>query len=161
VREHLGRAAYFRTTIAVHEDRRLMPSDERDWSVINVRHDGHHAQNTVWKPWRSKRPVFRSWITYDAAPPERLYQVITFDHPKVTRAYFETQRVLASEQGKSGLWFAGMHTHDNDSHESALISGVKVARNLSPAAPRLAAIVGSEDSSPRHDAFPRERRREG
>ncbi|MGH7435645.1 MAG: FAD-dependent oxidoreductase [Polyangiaceae bacterium] len=142
VREHLARIAYFRTTIAVHEDRRLMPADERDWSEVNVRYDGHHAQTTVWKPWRSKRPVFRSWVTYDAAPPDRLHQVIAFDHPKVTRAYFETQRVLASEQGKGGLWFAGMHTHDNDSHESALVSGVKVVRTLSPRAPRLAAIAG-------------------
>jgi predicted NAD/FAD-binding protein len=142
VRDHLGRVAYFRTTIAVHEDRRLMPADERDWCVINVRHDGRHAQNTVWKSWRSKRPVFRSWVTYDTAPPDRLHRMTTYDHPKPTRAYFETQRALASEQGKGGLWLAGMHTHDVDSHESALVSGVKAAQGLSPGAPRLGALVG-------------------
>lgn len=143
VREHLGRVAYFRTTIAVHEDRRLMPADERDWSVINVRHDGRHAQNTVWKPWRSRRPVFRSWVTYDAALPDRVHRVTTYDHPKVTPAYFAAQRALASEQGKGGLWLAGMHTRDIDSHESALVSGVKAAQGISPGAPRLGLLAGS------------------
>ena len=141
VRAALGRIAYFRTTIAVHGDRRLMAHDPRDWATVNVRHDGHHAQTTIYKPWRSKTPVFRSWVTYDAHMPEPLHELASFDHPKVTPAYFETQRALNAMQGLGGVWLAGMHMHDIDSHESALVSAVHVVEGLSPAAPRLRVLA--------------------
>jgi predicted NAD/FAD-binding protein len=118
-----------------------MPHDERDWSTVNVRHDGHHAQTTVYKPWKSKNPVFRSWVTYDARMPEPLHEMVNFDHPKVTRTYFEVQRALAAMQGQGNLWLAGMHMHDIDSHESALVSAVRVVQSLSPSAPRLATLA--------------------
>jgi predicted NAD/FAD-binding protein len=143
-RELLGRIEYFRTAIAVHEDRRLMPADERDWSIINVRHDGRHAQMTVWKPWRSKAPVFRSWVTYDAELPRQVHHLVHYDHPKVTPTYFEVQRSLAGRQGQGNLWLAGMYTHDIDSHESALVSAVNVARRLDPDAPRLELLGAKE-----------------
>jgi predicted NAD/FAD-binding protein len=140
IREQLGRIDYFRTTIAVHGDRRLMPADERDWSIVNVRHDGRHAQTTVWKPWRSRSTVLRSWITYDERPPEPAYQITQFDHPKVNRAYFDVQRALAARPDGDSPFLAGMHTHDIDSHESALVSALHAVARLDPDAPRLAAL---------------------
>lgn len=135
----LDRYAYFRTPIAVHGDRSFMPARERDWSIVNVRHDGHHAHMTVWKPWRGK-DLFRSWLTYEREPPRAIYDSIVFDHPKPTLAYFEAQRALAAEQGKHGVWLAGMHMHDIDSHESALCSALNVVEKLDPNAPRLRAL---------------------
>jgi predicted NAD/FAD-binding protein len=132
----LGRYEYVQTKIAVHGDRRVMPAREQDWSIVNVRHDGKHAHTTVWKPWRSQR-VFRSWITYDESPPQHVHEIVTFDHPKATCEYFELQRALIAQQGDGGLWLAGMHMHDVDSHESAVRSAVNVVQRLDPNAPRL------------------------
>jgi len=136
VRALLQRIDYVRTPIAVHGDPRFMPADERDWSIVNVRHDGRHAHSTVWKPWRGRR-LFRSWLTFEEQVPEPLHELVVFDHPKPTPEYFALQRALGARQGEAGLWLAGVHMHDIDSHESALLSGVNVARRLAPDALRL------------------------
>jgi predicted NAD/FAD-binding protein len=135
----LERIGYVRTPIAVHGDRRFMPADQRDWSIVNIRHDGRYAHTTVWKPWRGPR-LFRSWLTFEQQVPEPLYERVEFDHPKPTPDYFAIQRALASQQGQAGIWLAGVHMHDIDSHESALVSGANVARRLAPQAPRLQRI---------------------
>jgi predicted NAD/FAD-binding protein len=142
-RDILHQFEYFRTTIAVHGDRRLMPADEQHWSVANIRYDGRNSQNTIWKRWKSKLPIFKSWSTYESHMPEPLYAAVTYDHPKVNRQYFEAQRRLAALQGKDGLWFAGMYTHDVDSHESAVTSGIKVAQQLDPQSTRLKRLLGA------------------
>ena len=42
-RRELERFEYFTTRIAVHGDRRLMPRQQRHWSVVNTRFDGAHS----------------------------------------------------------------------------------------------------------------------
>lgn len=133
---HLQDMTYFRTRIAIHGDARVMPQDKRDWSVVNIRHDGRHAHMTVWKPWRAEQ-VFRSWFSYDREPPAHVHHLIEYEHPKVTPRYYAAQRALNTLQGSADVWLAGMHMHDIDSHESALCSGVNAARGLAPDAPRL------------------------
>jgi hypothetical protein len=117
-----------------------MPADERRWSIVNIRYDDRRAWTTVWKPWRAAE-VFRSWVSGEPEAPEPLYDLIEFDHVKPTPGYFATQRALQAEQGKDGLWLAGMYVHGIDSHESALLSGVRVAARLAPHAPRLRKLL--------------------
>lgn len=143
LRRELARFEYFKTLIAIHGDRRLMPADEEDWSVINIRHDGAHSLNTVWKPWASRAAIFKSWVTFETRRPDPLYRLTTYDHPKVSPAYFEAQRAIGKLQGRNNLWLAGMYTHDADCHESAVISAVNVARRLAPASERLGRLAGS------------------
>ncbi len=138
-RAQLSCFEYFDTTIAVHGDARLMPPDRAAWSVVNVRWDGAHSQNTVWDPERAL-PVFRSWVTYDERMPQPLYAVATYEHGKVTPAYFDAQRELQRLQGDAGVWLAGLYMADADSHESAVRSAVAVARGLAPGSARLAAL---------------------
>ena len=137
-----------RTTIAVHGDARLMPANRQHWSVVNTRYDGHYSANTVWKSWRSREPIFKSWVTYEARLPEPLYGVATYDHPVVNAAYFEAQKQLARWQGQAQIWLAGMYMHDVDCHESAILSAVHVARQLAPQASRLKQLVGLQTESP-------------
>jgi predicted NAD/FAD-binding protein len=59
---------------------------------------------------------------------------------KDARFDFEVQRALAAWQGRGNIWLAGMHTHDIDSHESALVSAVNVVQSLEGEAPRLAML---------------------
>lgn len=140
-RADLDRIDYFKTTIAVHEDSRLMPENSAHWSVINTRYDAAHSSNTIWKKWKSKKPIFRSWVTYDAALPDALHYVRTYDHPKINLNYFHAQKNLNQQQGENNLWLAGLYMHDIDSHESALMSAVKIAQKLDPTSGNLQKLM--------------------
>jgi predicted NAD/FAD-binding protein len=141
LRRELRKFEYFKGTIAVHGDRRLMPAREAHWSVFNIRHDAEHSALTVWKKWKSKSPLFKSWVNYEPNLPEPLYGLATYDHPKVTPSYFEAQRAIARMQGEGNLWLAGLYTHDIDSHESAIVSAVKVAQRLAPHSSNLKQLL--------------------
>lgn len=139
----LARQAYFPTHIAIHGDMRWMPANPRHWSVVNIRYDGQHAANTVWKTWRSpQRPLFNSWITFEDRLPSPLYAQATYWHPKINAAHFASQKVLEAHQGRGQVWLAGMYTHDVDCHESAIMSAVKVAQRLAPDSARLRLLTG-------------------
>lgn len=137
LRQALSRIEYFKTTIAVHGDSRLMPANRQHWSVVNIRYDGRYSANTVWKGWRSREPIFKSWVTYAARLPEPLYALATYEHPLVNASYFSAQRELAHGHGQNQVWLAGMYMHDVDCHESAVLSAVNVAQKLAPHAARL------------------------
>lgn len=143
VRSILASVSYFHTVIAVHGDKRFMPLNKSDWSVINVRYTGSYSLITVFKSWKSRSPVFRSWITYDAqdALPEPLYALRNYYHPKVDLPYFQAQKALALVQGNYNLWFAGLYTYGVDSHDSAIFSAVHIAQRLAPQSRRLQALT--------------------
>ena len=147
LRRELGRFEYFETLIAIHGDRRLMPSNSRHWSVINVRHDGTSVLSTIWKRWSRQTPVFRSWVAFETRVPEPLYSQTTYRHAKTTPRYFDAQRAVSRLQGRNGLWLAGMYTHDVDCHESAIVSAVNIARRLDPASDNLDRLVEPASSA--------------
>jgi predicted NAD/FAD-binding protein len=140
----LGSFEYFKTTIAIHGDQRLMPARQEHWSVVNMRADGTRSYTTIWKPWKSRVPIFRSWVPSENHLPEPLFALATYYHPKVTPAYFQAQAKLASFQGQNHLWLAGIYTHAIDCHESAVLSAIKIARQLAPHSPRLKALLQEE-----------------
>ncbi len=148
IRSILGKVRYFRTTIAIHGDPRFMPPDSDDWRVVNIRYDGVNSANTVYKKWLSDTPIFKSWLTFDVrAPgdrgepmPENLYALKTYDHPVADLIYFWVQKAVGMVQGNRNLWFAGNWTYDNDSHESAVMSAIRIGEELAPGSQRLALI---------------------
>jgi len=137
----LGKVQYFKGTIAIHGDTRFMPANRNHWSVFNIRHDGTHSALSVWKEWKSRTPVFKSWVTFEPRMPQPLYFTETYDHPKVSPHYFEAQRAVAGLQGINNLWLAGLYTHDIDSHEGAVLSAVKIAQRLSPQSSNLKQLM--------------------
>jgi len=141
IRQTLNQVEYFKTTIAVHGDRRLMPAQEKHWSVVNTRYDGRYSTNTIWKSWKSRKPIFRSWVTYETQMPEPLYALATYYHPKVNLSYFQAQHSLTRLQGKNHLWFVGTYTHDVDCHESAVVSAIKVVQQLDPQSARFKQLL--------------------
>lgn len=144
----LNEVKYYDTKIAIHSDERFMPPKKEDWRVVNIRYDGTHAATTMYKAWKSKTPIFKSWLTYDVLPdqsnrlPSPLYALLSYKHPVTDYHYFQAQEAIAEAQGKDNLWFAGMWTYDNDSHESAIVSAIKVAERLAPHSERLKIIGG-------------------
>lgn len=152
LRAILDHIRYFKTTIAIHGDKRFMPPDQDDWRVVNVRYDGINSATTVYKKWLSDEPVFKSWITYDVRPegdlgsrmPSPLYDLVEYDHPIADLTYFEAQKAIRMVQGVNHLWFAGNYTHDNDSHESAIVSAMNVAKHLAPESERLQLLANQK-----------------
>lgn len=138
---------YFTAHIAIHGDKRLLPQNPADWSAANIAYNNYHSALTIAKPWMQEISVFRSWITYNVwndAPtifPEPLYATRTYHHPKVTLAYFQTQKRLRQLQGNNNLWIAGFYTHDTDSHNSAIVSAINIAKKLNPKSLRLAQLI--------------------
>jgi predicted NAD/FAD-binding protein len=139
VREQLGRFQYFETTIAIHGDRRLMPPKDTEWSVVNVRWNGLHSELSIWRGDR-RAPVFKSWVTFEAALPDPLYCLQHYDHVKVTLDYYDAQAKLKTLQGHYNLWLTGQYTYDTDSHESAIRSAVAVAQRLALGSARLKSL---------------------
>lgn len=135
---------YFKTSIAIHGDKRLMPVDPEDWSIANIAFDGKYSALTVCKPAMKEMNVYRSWITYHIngqLPPHELphplYALKLFYHPKPNPAYFENQKVVAQTFGHNNLWIAGFYTNDIDSHNSAILSAMAIAKKLAPNSDRL------------------------
>jgi predicted NAD/FAD-binding protein len=142
IRAQLDKIEYFKTSIAIHGDERLMPADKRNWSVVNIRYDGRHSSNSIWKNWRTdNHSIFKSWVTYEKELPQPLYALRTYWHAKINAAYFEAQKGISQLQGANHLWFAGVYTHDVDSHENAVLSAIQAAQRLAPHSARLKKLI--------------------
>ena len=147
LRSILNTIDFFHTTIAIHGDRRLMPANQADWSIANIIYDGKNSALSICKPHMKEFPLFRSWITYnlglpeDNPLPEPLYAIKHFDHSVVNPAYFAMQKNIVPLQGNNNLWLAGFYTHDVDSHNSAIVSAINIAKKLAPHSERLIALT--------------------
>lgn len=144
IQKSLATIEYFKTTIAIHGDKRLMPQNNNDWSIANIAFDGKYSALTVCKPPMKDLGVYRSWITYrlkeqlkENELPQPLYAIKYFYHPKPTPAYFENQNQIAESLGHNNLWIAGFYTTDIDSHNSAILSAIAIAKKLNPKSARL------------------------
>lgn len=135
----LGCINYFPVKIAVHSDPALMPKDKRQWSVSNVRHNNLSSALSVYKPWKGE--IFRSWLFPEDKIPNPLYALLNYELPMVNKHFFEAQQSTKRFQGYQNLWIAGMHTHEIDSHESAVISAISIAKRLCPSSQRLNDLI--------------------
>ena len=147
----LSKIRYFDTKIAIHGDPRFMPPDKKNWRIANIRYDGSHSVMTMYKSWKSKTPIFKTWLNYDVRAfddkggptPDKIYAMVYFKHPIVDKNYFEVQHEIKVLQGQRNLWFAGNWTYDNDSHESAINSAIFIAEKLSPDSKRVKILQGT------------------
>jgi len=140
----LQNVRYVDTVIALHGDDRFVPK-EKDRSVVNVRYNGTQSALTVYKKRPGKPPCYKTWITYDVrdpnddgeSEPEPLYHKRLYKHAATDIHYFNAQNTVKLLNGRNNLWFAGAWTYDNDSHESAIISAMKIAEKLHKDSARL------------------------
>lgn len=141
----LSKVNYYNTKIAIHSDARFMPEDKEDWRVINIRYNGKNSAMTMYKKWRSKTPIFKTWLTFDVRAPKdkgspmpgNLYGIINYRHIAIDQAYFNVRKQIDQIQGNNNLWYAGTWTYVDDSHESAITSAVNIAKRLAPKSDRL------------------------
>lgn len=137
----LAAIEYVTTTIALHSDERVLSYERALWSLGNIVYDGATSRVTIYHGDVDGKPVFKSWVDPHNMP-ALVHAQETFYHAKLTPAYFETQRFIATVQGRNNLWFAGVHTYDVDVHESSVISAMNIAKRLSPSSTRLRQLRG-------------------
>jgi predicted NAD/FAD-binding protein len=136
----LARISFIQATIVVHDDLQFMPQDTSSWSVANVCYNGRYSALTIYKKWKSAKPIFRSWLLPGFAKPKNIYAQETYHHPKPNQNYFKAQKLIDKLQGIHNLWFVGLYTQDIDSHESAILSALKVGYKLAPDSQRIALL---------------------
>ena len=68
-------------------------------------------------------PIFKSWTTHRREAPTGVLATADYWHPNITPAFINAQIALNAIQGQNGIWFAGTHTYDVDSQESAIVAG--------------------------------------
>ncbi len=133
----LNKIEYIDAKVAIHSDIRFMPKYQSEWSISNIIYNGIDSTLTFYKKWKSKKPIFRSWLYPSFFTPENIYAIEDFKHAKPNLDYFKSQKTIENLQGRNNLWLAGLYTHDIDAHESAVVSAIKVAKRLAPDSERL------------------------
>ena len=130
-RNALQGIGFYPARLALHSDPAFAPAERRWWSFLNCRAEGTHCEASMWLD-----PVlgvddglWKSWITH-RAPPQQELTSADFLHVVPSPAGIVSQRVLATQQGRNGLWFAGGYTLPFDSQETALLSAITVAEGL-------------------------------
>jgi uncharacterized protein len=134
------RFTYIPVRIAIHRDPTYMPARRRDWSGFNVLSDGPSEEGSMWFGGYRGVDVFKSWVTHRREQPRDVVATFDYRHAHETPDFARAQTDLAAVQGDSNLWFAGTHTVDVASQESALMSAVAVAKRLAPESKNLARL---------------------
>jgi predicted NAD/FAD-binding protein len=141
----LGDFSYFPTEISIHRDPVYMPEKKHQWSAYNTLVDGTHAEASIWlgafrQSGGEPLSLFKSWVTSRSLDPQEEIFRRNFLHPLITPDFIEAGRALAQYQGQDGVWFAGSYTREVDSQNTALLSAMRVVRDLDPLAPNLVAL---------------------
>lgn len=135
-----NRFRYVPARVAIHEDPAYMPVNRGDWSGFNVLTDGPYCEPSMWYGAFRDVSVFKSWVSHRAQLPARTIATFDYLHALETPDLAPAQAALAGFQGGERLWFAGAHTVDVASQDSALVSAITIARQLAPASANLARI---------------------
>ena len=130
-RNALQNIAFYPARLALHTDPAFAPAEHQLVVLPQLPCRGHHLRGVhVAGPGaRRRRGLWKSWITH-RAPPQQVLASADFLHVVPSPAGIKAQRVLATQQGRGGLWFAGGYTLPFDSQETALLSAMTVAEGL-------------------------------
>ena len=149
IRSIYDQQQYFAATTTIHTDPIYMPPEPATWTSYNACNDGDHCEASMWygaiQEQATGLPIFKSWTAHRREAPTSVLATADYWHPNITPAFIEAQRLLDARQGEGGIWYAGTHTYDVDSQESALISACRVASRLAPTSPRLLALDATID----------------
>nr|HET7857945.1 FAD-dependent oxidoreductase [Caldimonas sp.] len=129
-RNALQAIGFYPARVALHADPAFAPADPAWWSFLNCRVDGNFCEASMWlDAVLGVEGLWKSWTTHRALPQQVLASA-DFVHFAPSPAAIKAQRVLATQQGRGGLWFAGGYTLPFDSQETALLSAMTVADGL-------------------------------
>ena len=118
----LSQFSFEYTTVSVHRDPKLMPTDRRDWLPMNVilpvKEDRRkESMFTMWcsaasKHWEDKTelaPLFQTWNPIIDPAPELEMRRITFERPVVKLETLKAMAQLEKLQGRGNIYFCGAY----------------------------------------------------
>jgi predicted NAD/FAD-binding protein len=139
-RNALENIAFYPARLALHTDPAFAPADTSWWSFLNCRADGAFCEASMWlDAVLGVQGLWKSWISH-RGPPQQVLATADFLHVVPSPAGIRAQRLLATQQGRGGLWFAGGYTLPFDSQETALLSAMTVAEGLTGGSARTRAL---------------------
>ena len=139
-RNALQGIGFYPARLALHTDPAFAPADTSWWSFLNCRVDGNFCEASMWlDSVLGVQGLWKSWITHRASP-QQVLATADFLHVVPSPASIKSQRTLATQQGRGGLWFAGGYTLPFDSQETALLSAMAVAEGLTGGSARTRAL---------------------
>jgi len=129
-RNALQGIGFYPARLALHADPAFAPADPSWWSFLNARVEGMHCEASMQLDTvLGVNGLWKSWITH-RAPPQQVLASADFLHVVPSPDGIRAQRLLATQQGRGGLWYAGGYTLPFDSQETALLSALTVAEGL-------------------------------
>ena len=118
----LSQFSFEYTTVSVHRDPALMPTDRRDWLPMNVilppKEDRRReSMFTMWcsaasKHWEDRTelaPLFQTWNPILSPKPELEMKRIVFERPVVKLSTLNAMKQLEELQGRGGIYFCGAY----------------------------------------------------
>lgn len=127
IKNKLEKVTYYTTKICLHE------SYDKDFdldTVVHIKHTGDRSSLHITKPWNNK--LTRSWVFKDQPDPENTLETVYYRHPNMNKSYYYAQEEIKNHNNKkSGIFFGGISSQFNDSHESAMTSNLNIAMRLS------------------------------
>ena len=131
---------YYTSNIIIHGDYSFMPEKIKDWSLVNIHHDGVYSYPTVFKHWRClTNLVFETRLPDipDITEPELIYKKLTYEHIKPDLNYYICRELMNLNQGWKNLWLTGMYVDGIDSYETVLRNAMNIASVIDPASVNL------------------------
>jgi predicted NAD/FAD-binding protein len=148
-RNALQGIGFYPARLALHADPAFAPADPGWLSFLNCRVDGNFCEASMaLDPVLGGGGLWKSWITHRAAPQQVLASA-DFVHVVPSPDAIRAQHVLATQQGRGGLWFAGGYTLPFDSQETALLSAMRVAEGLAGGSARTRQLRRATDGAAR------------
>jgi predicted NAD/FAD-binding protein len=143
----LGKHEYYSARIVIHRDPIYMPADRNYWCSHNAAVDVDSCEGSVWlgsarKNAKTGKPIqlFKSWASKRELQPKDILAERTFLHPMLSPDTMRATKQLRNWQGFKGLFFTGHYMTLTDLQETALYSGMAVAKVLNPASQRLQSL---------------------
>ncbi len=115
--------------IAIHPDP-LVPVANKAWSPAMIFAGTESSQLSTFAGSLGGQKLYRSWITEGTKTPKSILAHHTFRHLVPLPEVVDAQRSIQSINAKGSIHFAGAWTHDLDSHEAAIRSGIGAAKAL-------------------------------
>ncbi len=119
----------FPAEIAIHQEP-LVNAGKNNRSHAMVVAGKDSAQLSTYAGSAGGEKIYRSWITSGPKFPEPILANHFYRHLLPLPAIVNAQKQIRTLNRKGSIYFAGAWTHDLDSHEAAVRSGIGAARAL-------------------------------
>ena len=127
----LSKFNYSANPTVMHFDHELMPGDTQDWASWNAVKQGGYDYVTYWmnnlQDLNTKRQVFVSIGDFPNIEPDKVVDVIDYEHPIFTQSTLEGQDDLQDLQGSNNTYHTGAHLGFGF-HEDGLQSALRVVK---------------------------------